>query len=293
MPLAFAHTGHEHTQSWLDALLSWSFDPTFLIPLVVALLYLRGLYGYRREGGTRFPWWRAALPVLGVTIAAVGLLGPIRPLAKLSFTWHMVQHMLLMQVTVPLVMIGNPFIPVVRGLPGGMRRHGFIPAARWRIVRRALGYATRPLVGFAGFQGAIVLWHLPILYNAALRSDGVHYVQHVMFVLGAIFFWWNVITPYPFPSAMGPLLRIAYLFGASLVNSAVSAPITFADKPLYLYGELPGFEGMTMAQDQVLGGALMWVMGGMLYLGVILAVFIVYAIEEERREPVRAVLPQA
>ena len=289
MSVAFAHapgeTGIPPLPEGWALFTEWTFDPTFLVPLLVAVLYLRGLRAYREGGRSLFRPWRLVMLGTGVLVSGIALMGPIDFLSDYSFTWHMVQHMLIAQVAVPLILLAAPFLPVVHGLPEGFRRRWFIPFANHAGVRKVLAAATYPGVAFFSYVVALWLWHAPGPYNAALGNDGVHFVEHLCFVLTSLQMHWHIVNPFPFHSRMHYLVRMAFLFVITLQNSALAAMITFSDQVLYGYAKLESFWGMTMLEDQLVGGLLMWVGGGMMHLTAILIVFIVYAVEEERKEP--------
>ena len=267
--------------SWWE----WTFDPVFLIPLLLAMLYFRGYFNYRRRGGRIFPSWRPPLFALGVLVLAAALLSPIDKLADHSFIWHMAQHDMMTLIGVPLLLLGAPFIPVVRGIPFGLRRIVFIPLAKNFLVRAAAWKLTHPLVPLVLFELTLLFWHFPPLYDRALFNEGVHYAMHFSFIFTAILFWWNLINPHPFPSRLHLLLRMMMLFGSSVVNTALSSIITFSPTTLYGYELLPGFWGLTMQEDQFIGGALMWSMGAMLRLGAMSIIFFIYVREENLRNP--------
>ena len=267
--------------SWWE----WTFDPVFLIPLLLAVLYFRGYFAYRLRGGRVFPSWRPPLFALGVMVLAVALLSPIDKLADHSFTWHMVQHDLMTLIGVPLLLLGAPFIPVIRGIPAALRRAVFIPLAKNRLLRSAAWWLTHPLVAVVLFELTLLFWHFPPLYDRALFSEGMHYGMHSSFIFTAMLFWWNLINPHPFPSRLHLLLRMLMLFGSSVVNTALSSIITFSPTTLYGYELLPGFWGLTMQEDQFIGGALMWSMGAMLRLAAISILFFVYVRQENARNP--------
>ncbi|MCZ6553969.1 MAG: cytochrome c oxidase assembly protein [SAR324 cluster bacterium] len=294
MPLAHAHSVADGAPEQLPAgaglLLEWTFDPTFLLPLLLAWLYFRGLRAYRRKGGRRFPAWRPVAFAAGLGIVALALLSPIDLLADFSFFWHMVQHMMLTLAGVPLLLLGAPFLPVVWGLPEGIRRRGFVPLAKFPPLRWGVLWVTRPIPGLLLYVFTLWAWHHPTLYNAALAERSVHYLEHLSFMVMAVLFWWNVVTPYPFRSRMHYLIRMAYIFLATVQNSALGALLALSGGVWYAYAALEGFWGLTMAEDQLLGGAMMWFGGVMMHLAALLAVFVVYAREEERNAPV-AVIP--
>lgn len=285
MSIAYSHSG-EHAGSVTDGLLlNWSLDPAFLVPFLAAVLYALGLLRYWRLGGRQFPWWRPVFFAVGVILAGVALLSPLDRLADYSFTFHMIQHQLLTMIAVPFMLLGGPFVPVIRGLPRWIRRRFFIPFARNWAVRLFLRVTTRPLVAFALFQVVLLAWHVPGNYDAALENEGLHYLEHFCFIITAIFFWWHLVRPYPFPSRLNYLLRMVMLAASVIPNNIIGAMITFADVAIYGYALRPGVFGMSVLEDQRLGGILMWVMGAMMHLGAISVLFIIYAYEEARKEP--------
>jgi len=290
MTAAYAHAvlDHVHHVGGVDFLRDWTLDPTFLVPLLAALLYFRGLRRYRRNGGKRFPRWRQAAFAGGVGWTFVALCSPVDTLADWSFTWHMFQHEALMSLAVPCILLGTPFLPVVWGLPAGFRRRVFIPFARSPIVRWTLKRATHPVAGLIAYAAATCLWHLPPLYDAALRNDAIHLGEHFCFIVGATLFWWNVVTPYPFPSRSNVFLRVLLIVLSEVPNIALSALITFSPQVMYGYKALPGFWGLTMLEEQTIGGLLMWVgFGATVRLIAAVAVLAAYAREEEAKEPWR------
>ena len=286
MFIAQAHSlAQQPPQSWVDVVFQFSADPLFLVLAGFAWLYLRGL-GRLRHGNARpFRRWRPISFFCGVGIYGIALLSFVDVWADDSFLLHMVQHMLMMLVAMPLVLLGAPYLPVMRGLPRGLRRVLVIPIARNPLFRQGIVFLFRPIPAFIIFAGVQVVWHKPGVYNAALNDEGVHYAEHVSFIIGALFFWWNIIAPYPFRPNLPHLARLIGLVFSSVVNTAISASITFADTVLYGYGSVAGLPGLSPKEDQVIGGALMWVMGAMIYLFALACVFAAYSAQEARKEP--------
>ena len=159
---------------------------------------------------------------------------------------------------------------------------------RNRVVRVLVSYGTRPIPGLLFLNGTLLVWHYPGFYDIALKNEAAHYLEHFLFVFAALMFWWNIVTPYPFPSRLNFLMRLALLFLSSLFNTVLGSMITFSDAVLYGYSQRTEFWGLTMLNEQELGGLLMWVGGGMMYLAAMTAVFFVYATQERRKEPKRA-----
>jgi cytochrome c oxidase assembly factor CtaG len=290
MNMAYAHAGEEHSGPVpeISLLTDWSLDPAFLPVAAVAVLYVLGLRAYRRQGGRRFPRWRPPLFLAGVAVVAVALLSPVDKLAEYSFTWHMLQHQGLIMVGVPLILLGAPFIPVIRGIPRAIRWRWFVPFARNRLVRALFIYGTRPMYALIFLNLIVLFWHFPEFYDIPLENEAVHYVEHFSFVFAAVLFWWNIVTPYPFPSRLDYMMRMALLFLSSIFNTVLGSLITFSDAVLYGYSARTEFWGLTMLSEQQLGGLLMWVGGAMMYLAALTVVFFVYAIQERRKEPARA-----
>jgi cytochrome c oxidase assembly factor CtaG len=288
MQIAFAHSGEVHgtVVPPVSLLRDWTFDPIFLLVLAVAVLYFLGLRAYRARGGRRFPRWRPLFFYTGVLVVAVALLSPVDALADYSFTWHMLQHQWLIMVAVPFILLGAPFIPVIRGIPPPWRRRWFVPFARNRWVRAFFIHGTRPAFALLAMQGLVLVWHYPALYDLALRNEAAHYLEHFCFVFPAALFWWNVVTPYPFQPRLHYFLRMALLLMSSIINGALAALITFSDTVLYGYSEQVEFWGLTMRSEQQLGGLLMWTGGAMMHLAA--AVFFVFAYHERKKEPPRA-----
>ncbi|MCH7885867.1 MAG: cytochrome c oxidase assembly protein, partial [Planctomycetes bacterium] len=148
----------------------------------------------RRQGGRKFPAWRPPLFLIGVAVVAVVLLGPVDVLADYAFVWHVVQHQWLIMVGIPLILLGAPFIPVIRGIPRQWRWRGFVPFARNRVVRALASYGTRPIPGLLFINGILMVWHFPGIYDLTLKDTGVHFLEHFLFAFAAVMFWWNIVT---------------------------------------------------------------------------------------------------
>jgi cytochrome c oxidase assembly factor CtaG len=294
MSLVYAHSHADHVLQvgGVSLAADWVFDPVFLLPLALALLYFRGARRYRARGGRRFSAGRQALMGVGLLLTALALLSPVHRLAEWSFTWHMLQHELLMSFAMPAVLLSQPFLPVVWGLPEAFRRRVFIPVGRHPGVQAALRFLTHPVVGVATYALAFLAWHMPALYDAAYRNPWVHYGQHFSFVAGAGLFWWGIITPYPFRARFNVFQRIMVVFLSEVPNVALSAMITFADQVLYAYRGLPGFWGLSMLEEQQIGGLLMWVgIGASVRLISAIAIMIAYGRQEAAKEPPRELYP--
>ncbi len=249
----------------------WSLDPLAftLIPLA-ALLYARGLrsLGPHRHfhAGLR-PWSFFG----GLTVIALALVSPLDALTDDRFWAHMTQHVLLMLVGVPLVLLGAPVLPMMRGVPRGVRRRALIPLFNARPVRLALRIVSRPLVALGLLVIALIGWHLPAAYDAAVTNAWVHTAQHISFATGAYLFWWNVIDPTPLRANLAPLVRVPYVFVAMLPNFILSAFLTYSPAAWYsVYAQ--GMSADAALADQQAGGLIMWIPGAFIMLFALLGV---------------------
>lgn len=239
----------------------WSADPLVLIPmLAVSGLYLLGILRlWRRAGAGRgIPRWRAAAFALGMAALAAAVLSSLDAAAEASFGAHMLQHMLLIVVAAPLIALGSAGAALVSGLPAALRQ----PVAKMRHLRRMV--ATVPVA--TALHGVTVwLWHAPALYEAALRSDPIHYLEHVSMFGTGVLFWWSVINA----RAVAPLgygAGIAALFLTMLHSGLLGILITLARVPLYAtYTETVPLAGLSPLEDQQLAGVVM-LFGGFAYL---------------------------
>jgi cytochrome c oxidase assembly factor CtaG len=280
---AVAHEGVHTGQSiWTR----WNFDPELLIPVVVLTgLYLRGLSVWR-ERSREHPPWRTASYLAGMAMLVAAIETPLDALAEHHFSMHMIQHELLMMFVAPLILLGAPTTPVLRGLPRGLRRRLVRPLARSGRVYAAYRLVTHPIAALIAFTAILWAWHLaPGWYDAAIEHDLVHSVQHLSFTLGGVLIWWNVIDPKPLRARLGYVGRMGFLVVVSTPKSFLGALIVFAEEPLYdFYERAEPILALTPLEDQELGGTLMWVPSQMMFLIAVGAVFGVWAHKAEQRQ---------
>jgi cytochrome c oxidase assembly factor CtaG len=253
----------------LDAFLrSWPFDPWLLLSLsVTGAIYLRGWLALRRRDPWRWHGGPLAAFLGGLACLFLALASPIEPFAGLLLSVHMLQHLLLMMVAPPLLWLGAPLFPLLRGLPRAVRVYWAAPLLASPALRRLFGGLTNPLAALPVFVAATWLWHLPAVYDLALRSGGWHYLQHACFLGAALLFWYPVVRPYPSRPRWSLWLLMPYLLLADLSNTALSALLTFSERVLYpYYAEVPRLAGLTALEDQSAAGLLMWVPGSIAFL---------------------------
>jgi putative membrane protein len=230
---------------------------------VIGLAVLGALYIWRaRSHREPIGRTRPALFFSGLALMFVSLNGWIHDLSDYYlFSAHMVQHLLLAMGVAPLLIMGTP---------GWMLRPLLSP-----LPLRTL---TRPLRSaifcFAAFNVVLVGWHLPPLYNLAMSYHEVHIFQHLLLLAASVIMWWPVLSPmaeYPRLAYPGQML---YLFLMTIPMSVVSVSIAYSDGILYpAYASAPRVLGLSPMDDQMLGGLIMWIPGGLYFFAIISVIF--------------------
>lgn len=249
---------------------SWSLEAGVVLPLIAAMLLYA--YGLRRlwlragEGhGVRTgeAWCFAA----GVLTLVVALVSPLHALGGALFSAHMTQHVLLMGVAAPLIVLGAPLVALTWALPRSGRR-GVSRFLNNRPVRSIWRTLTRPSVAWLVHGAAIWVWHAPALYAASVTSEVMHSAQHTSFMLSALLFWWAMRER----SRHG--IAVLYVFATAVHSSLLGALLAFAPDVFYEpYVETAPAWGLSPLEDQQIGGLIMWVPGGIIYLGAALLLF--------------------
>ncbi len=196
----------------------------------------------------------------------------------------MLQHMLLMVVAAPLLLLGAPIRPLLRGMPRLWRVRLVRPIARSGAVRHVLHALRMPLVAGALYIGGLYAWHAPALYDAALLDGRIHVVEHLWFLGSALLFWSCVIDPEPFRATLPYAARIPYLLLAGAgQNTILGGLLAFSTRLLYsAYEGRPERYGIDAVTDQRVGGALMWVPGDLIFLAAASVSFFLWLEQEER-----------
>src|SRR5271157_4577275 len=250
------------------ALRSWSIPPapTFAIGLS-ALVYLRGWWLLRRAGSSNVPPWRAVIFLLGLLSLWAALASPMDVFNSFVLTAHMLQHMTLMMVAPPLILLGAPLVPMVRGLPVFAAREFAGPFLNWSVAKRVGSGLTNPVFASLLMGVAMFAWHTPVLYELALRSSAWHQTEHACFLVASLIFWWPVVQPWPSRARWPRWAMVPYLVIADLQNTALSAVLVFSDRILYpSYAGTPSLFGFTPQEDQAAAGAIMWVVGSLAFI---------------------------
>jgi putative membrane protein len=192
------------------------------------------------------------------------------PLAALDhelLSVHMVQHLLLMAVAPPLMLLGRPALPLLRGVPKRFVQGVVGPFLRWAPIRWLGKIILHPVFCWIVATLTVIAWHLPLVFALGLHSAAWHEIQHASFLLAGFLFWWPVIQPWPSLSHVPEWFLPLYLFLATLPCDALSAFLTFCGRviyPFYLSASRP-FQ-VSALQDQECAGVLMWVSITFIYM---------------------------
>jgi putative membrane protein len=233
---------------------------------LTALVYARGWLSIRRFLPALIPIWRLAAFFSGLLALWIALGSPLSAFDDVSLTAHMVQHLLLMAVAPPLLLLGAPSIPFLRGLPQWFVRDVVGPFLRWYPVKWFGRFLTHLAVCWLVATLALLAWHIPAAFELALRSEGWHEVEHICFLSTSILFWWPAVLPFPSEATWSRWSIPVYLFFATLPGGVLGAFLIFCDRVVYpSYAVAPRLFGISSLEDQAIAGALMWVFGTFIY----------------------------
>ncbi|ANY76976.1 hypothetical protein BB934_01040 [Microvirga ossetica] len=280
---ALAHGTAPHGPA--DLWHSWQADPLVTIPLLVSsLLFARGTWRLRSDLG-RFPPGFGPPQVLcfgaGIVLLIVALLSPLEGLSKLLLSAHMVQHILLIAIAPPLLVLGKPEVAWLWALPESWRR-GLARQRGTRSVLAFLAPCARPVPAALIHMGTLWIWHSPALFDAALESNLVHWLEHVLFFGTALLFWRGVIKARSGREAAAGALIACFI--TLLQSGLLSALLSFAREALY-HTPNTAVWGLTALEDQQLAGAIMSLPMCGIYLltGLAMALRLVTPRRERRR----------
>jgi cytochrome c oxidase assembly factor CtaG len=260
-----AHGGKPH--SLHDLLRTWGLEPYVLLLLALsATLYIVGTARLWKSSrpGAGLKRWEASAFALGWLTLIIALVSPLHPWGRVLFSAHMTQHEILMLLSAPLLVLGRPLIVFLFALPQQWSRtiaHAtHIPAwqATWRVL-------SNPFVAWAIHAVALWIWHVPAFFQATIDNDVVHTFQHTSFLGSALLFWYAVIHGKHHVSGYG--MAVLYMFTTALHSSILGALITFTKTIWYpAYEHTTQSWGLTPLEDQQLGGLIMWIPAGLVYI---------------------------
>lgn len=259
----------------------WQIQPPLAYVVVAGLLYWLG--GRMRK--TRTEPLRVLSFVAGLVTIVCALDSPIDTAADKLFWVHMVQHILLLTVAPPLILLGRPWPRMWRALPIEVRTKVGRGIARSRVAA-PLRKLAGPIPAFVLFNGTIIVWHIPALYNATLTSNAIHQTEHAMFFFTGLLFWARVIDPGPLRPKLEWPWRIAYVTGAMTVGFCIALVLVMEPHALIShYADLIHRPmGLSAVSDQQIAGGVMWVPGSISYS--VAAIYGFYRwLEPERQKP--------
>jgi len=253
-------------------LTSWTFAPLQLAPIaLLGVAYaLRARTLSRR--GQPVPTWRVGLFALGIALLVLAVASPIAEIGETElFSFHMTQHLLLGDLAPLCILAGltGPLLRPILALPGVMR----------------LRVLANPLVAFPIWTANLVLWHLPLLYEAAVRHSGIHAVEHVAFFSAGIVLWLPILETLPAPEWFGTGAKLAYIVGVRLVATIVGNVFIWGGSAFYdVYDSGNDYLGLSPSADQSLAGSLMMLEGSLVTIVALAWLFLRMAQEGEVRQ---------
>ncbi|MGH7325622.1 MAG: cytochrome c oxidase assembly protein [Candidatus Rokuibacteriota bacterium] len=264
----------------------WHWRPD-VVAMLVALgsIYVAGWARLRGRHRAAVRPGALALYLTGLATIALALLSPIDALADRLLTAHMLQHELLAMGAAPVLLVADPLRAVVWGLPHALRRRIAGLLARPALLRRLFAVLTFMPVAWLLYMAVFWGWHVPVAYEAALRSDLLHDVQHLSFFGAALLFWWPLVNPGPRLHGHVPYgLRLAYVLATvALTTPPMMAIAFFMPRLLYpYYAAVPRLWDLSALDDQAMGWGLMGVLDGAVYAVTFLVLVARMAAHEER-----------
>jgi putative membrane protein len=249
---------------------SWGFDPFIWVPLLLfGLLYALGVVRLwaRAGSGRAIARWQVLACVAGCFALFVALLSPLDPLSDTLLSAHMVQHMLLVAIAPPLLLLAAPATALTWALP--LRARRWFQRPSWHGVAAAFSSLSHPVPATILHAIAFWGWHAPPAFHAALEREWVHTAEHLSFLVTALFFWQAVLASGRRP-ALRPLGALA-AFITFLHGGLLGGLLSLAPVPLYdSYVGRSEAWGLTALTDQQLAGIIMWVPIGPVYLAAVL-----------------------
>jgi putative membrane protein len=252
---------------------AWNWDPLILSGIALTgWLYFNGVRRLWRQAGIGrgVQRWQVASFIGGLFALVLAVISPIDAMGEVLFSAHMLQHLLLILVAAPLLVLGAPPAAVAWAIPERWR----VDLGRWwrrqSILRKAWQCLNKPLLVWVLHALALLAWHLPDLYQAALLHGFIHFLEHASFLLTALLFW-MVLVRSGNRDQLSYGAGMLYVFSMAMFSGVLGALITFSRQAWYpLHSDLDLIWGFTPLEDQQLAGVLMWVPGNFIYLGAFL-----------------------
>jgi putative membrane protein len=237
------------------------------VMVLAALVYLRGWFQLRTFSPKLISGWQLGVFMCGAISIGLAVSPPLAALDHRLLCMHMVQHLVLMTIGPPLILLGNPLLSFRHGLPSSFVRIGLSRFLRWASTQWLGRFLNKPLFCWLVATAVLIGWHFPQAFNLAMQSESWHAIEYASFLGAGVLFWIPVIRPWP-SQAQWPQWSIpVYLFLATLPCDALSAFLTFCGRvvyPHYLHQQRS--LNFSALQDQEAAGALMWVFVTFVYL---------------------------
>jgi putative membrane protein len=261
---------------------AWSFDPTVAIPLLAtALAWLWAIRRIdRRHPGNPVAPLRVASFLVGLAFIALALQSGIERYDTTLFSIHMVQHVLLTFVAPPFLLLGTPITVLLRVASPSLRRRVVLPVLHSAPIR----FIAHPVVAWVAFTAVMWGTHFSPLFDLSLDDQGIHDLEHVLFVVSALLFWFPIVGADPAPSRLPYPGRLLYVLLQMPPSSFLAMAILFTNQPLYAhYQELGAPYGVTALADQQAAAGIMWLASDLILIVTLLFVVGAWMGHEERR----------
>ncbi|HWE32146.1 MAG TPA: cytochrome c oxidase assembly protein [Solirubrobacteraceae bacterium] len=257
--------------------IAWSFDPGALIVVAaLGLLYLAAWRRARRPGEPHPPGYgRLTLFGSGLAVILIALISPVDRLGEQLLMFHMVQHVLLLDIAPILLILGftkTLLRPVTR---------------RIHTLEQKAGPLAHPAAAVLLYAGFMWLWHIPAMYDAALNHSGVHALEHVCFGFAGGLYWWHLLSPIRSRMRLGGMGPVLYMISTKLLVGILGIALAFAPNAFYpFYEHHPHYWGLTPGEDQNLAGLIM-ALEQSIVMGIALVWLFVRMLAESEREAQR------
>jgi cytochrome c oxidase assembly factor CtaG len=241
-----------------------------------ALLYVRGWLRAREPGQPHPPGYgRLALFASGLIVILAALVSPVDVLGKQLLFMHMIQHVLLLDIA-PILMI--------LGLTKGILRP---ITKRLTTIERKAGPIGHPAFAVCFYVGSMWFWHIPAMYDTALRYPNIHALEHVCFGLAGGLYWWHLLSPIRSRMRLGGLGPIVYMTSTKLLVGVLGVALAFLPTAIYpYYVHHAHYWGLSASEDQSLAGLVM-ALEQSIVMGIALVVLFVQMLNESEREAQR------
>jgi putative membrane protein len=246
----------------------WAFPaaPTTAFGLL-ALAYVRGWLQLRSVGSPAARGWRPASFLLGLSLGWIAVASPIASCDGDLLTFHMIQHLLLMSVAPPLMLLGEPLMALQRAIPQrtAERIRGSLFGSP--AMQRSAEVLGKPVVCWLAATATLVGWHVPSALTLGMQSGTWHAIEQGSFFGSGILFWWPVVRPWPSAATEPQWSIVLYLFLATLPCDILSGFLLFSERVTYpVYLSVPRHASLSVFEDQQAAGAVMWMSVTIIYL---------------------------